>query len=253
MSKHTPDIKCVGHLMPMLTPDTAKHTVKQVIKMLRVRKIKFDAIACRGLSSMLIAPIVAMRMNKSLLCVRKRTSDCHSSRMVEGDCGARRYIILDDFIDSGATITAIVKEIFEVNKDAQCVGFIAYKRLSSEWSWSSFEDQMDAAWWDHGQNPKDFFPREYRVHRAVSAKKAKKCTKEIKAPTPITMPKYVGPDNVSIDFEAGLLDTWKTKTPLLSSLVDRYLENPTSSVQTATGLRLSFPKTTPLLLTGIVE
>ena len=53
-------VVCAAHLTPMLTPERAKFTVRQVVKMIRTRGLQFDAIACRGISGMLIAPIVAM-------------------------------------------------------------------------------------------------------------------------------------------------------------------------------------------------
>ena len=90
--------------------------------------------------------------------------------MVEGDRGAQRYLILDDFIDGGDTVRAIISEIFVVNPEARCVGFIAYKRLSymNEKS-SNFEEVMDQAWWDDESNYQArFFPE----HQAAVEKEA---------------------------------------------------------------------------------
>jgi hypothetical protein len=56
MSKHEPHIRCVNYLEPMLTPKRARYTVMQVVKMIKARGLEFDAIACRGLSALLIAP-----------------------------------------------------------------------------------------------------------------------------------------------------------------------------------------------------
>ena len=152
-------IRCASHLTVMLNPARAKYTAKKVVKMIKARGLKFDAIACRGVSSMLISPIVAMRLNKSLIVVRKGEAT-HSSYIVEGDHGARRYLIIDDFIDSGDTIRAITEEIYDVNKDAQCVGFIAYKRLSFK-DRNSFETEMKKAWWDQEETPSRFFTAQY--------------------------------------------------------------------------------------------
>ena len=160
-AKH--NIKCAGHLTVMLNPKRAKFTVKQVIRMIRERKLEFDAIVCRGVSGLLIAPIVAMRLNKTLIVVRKGEKT-HSAYTVEGDHGAKRYLILDDFIDGGDTVRAIIKCVFEVNRAAICVGFIAYKRLSFEDTTCSFEEQMERAWWDQETTYIDrFFPVEYVV------------------------------------------------------------------------------------------
>ena len=164
-------IRCASHLVPMLTPDRAKYTVKQVVKMIKARGLKFDAIACRGVSGLLIAPIVAMRLNKSLIVVRK-VEYTHSPYVVEGDYGARTYLILDDFIDKGATVRNIARNIYAVNKAARCIGFIAYKRLSWKDSAESFEYQMHCAWWDGHERPAKFFPSGYNT--AVEAE-----TKEV--------------------------------------------------------------------------
>jgi adenine/guanine phosphoribosyltransferase-like PRPP-binding protein len=146
----------------MLTPKRAKYTVRQVIKMIKARGLEFDAIACRGVSGLLIAPVVAMRLNKTLIVVRKGEKT-HSGYKVEGDHGAKRYLILDDFIDGGDTVRITIKDIYATNPAARCVGFIAYKRLSfMDRNVGTFEDQMQAAWWDQETTYVErFFPQAY--------------------------------------------------------------------------------------------
>lgn len=124
-------IQCAGHLYASLSPDTRRETVKQVIRCLS--PLDFDAIAIRGLSGLLIAPIVAMEMNKTLLVVRKPDEKCHSSKRIEGDYNTRRYVILDDFISSGSTVYAIYDEIKERLPSAHCIGVFEYN-LVSEYS-----------------------------------------------------------------------------------------------------------------------
>jgi len=161
MPKSMHQIRCASHLTMMLTPDRAKYTVRQVIKMIKDRGLEFDAIACRGVSGLLIAPIVAMRLNKSLIVVRKG-EDTHSMYTVEGDHGARRYLILDDFIDQGDTVREIASEIYATNRLARCVGFIAYKRLSYKNISTPWQMQMEHAWWDQKTTYIErFFPAAY--------------------------------------------------------------------------------------------
>jgi adenine/guanine phosphoribosyltransferase-like PRPP-binding protein len=163
-------INCASHLTVMLTPRRAKFTVRQVIKMIKARGLEFDTIACRGVSGLLIAPIVAMRLNKSLLVVRKG-EDTHSPYHVEGNYGAKRYLILDDFIDNGGTVRDIINGIFDASRKARCVGFIAYKRLSLEQSMQPFEHQMERAWWDHESDVAEkFFPSAYN-HAVATGEK----------------------------------------------------------------------------------
>jgi adenine/guanine phosphoribosyltransferase-like PRPP-binding protein len=155
------NISCAGHLRAMLSPAIAKHTVRQVVKMVRARNIEFDAIACRGVSGLLIAPIVAMRLNKTLIVVRKG-ENTHSPYTVEGDHGANTYLILDDFIDVGDTVRQIAKEIYVVNPKARCAGFIAYSSLSYKDTDHSFKEEMEnAAWWDGHNDFLRFFPEKY--------------------------------------------------------------------------------------------
>ena len=130
-SKHGHQVHCAPHLRIALLPEVAKHTVARICKLVRQRNIEFDAIACRGLSGLLIAPIVAMRLKKTLLCVRKGEKT-HSTYPVEGDTKAKTYVILDGFIDTGSTVSAIVGAIKTFNTEARCIGFIAYKQLGGK-------------------------------------------------------------------------------------------------------------------------
>lgn len=104
----------------------------------------FDAIAFSGLSGALVAPILAMEMNKTLLCVRRKgeafdlgdVCDCtrqsHSGRMVEGDKTARSYVIVDDFTSTGKTTTHIFDEIFSFNPWAACIGILEYNSVNTD-------------------------------------------------------------------------------------------------------------------------
>lgn len=121
---YTPRIRCAGHLDMGLHAERLETQLPRVLAVLRGHH--FDAIACQGLSGLLVAPIIARELGKSLLIVRKETEGCHSIRMVEGDYAARRYVILDDFISSGATCQRIVDEIGDAMPEAQCIGVLEY-------------------------------------------------------------------------------------------------------------------------------
>jgi hypothetical protein len=105
---------CASHLDPLINVELLKVTVKNAVKAIKLLGLedKFDAIAFRGLSGSLVAPSVALKLGKTLLAVRKE-EECHSSRQVEGDLGADRYIIIDDFVSSGETINEIRKAIIQ--------------------------------------------------------------------------------------------------------------------------------------------
>lgn len=121
-----------SHLEYMIRTNQLKTTVYQSVKFLRTHKLdqQFDSIAFRGISGALIAPVLAMRLNKNLIAVRKSTSGCHSCHTVEGYHGSKRYIIVDDFISSGETVESIISNIREfANEDSQCVGVLCVNKL----------------------------------------------------------------------------------------------------------------------------
>jgi phosphoribosylpyrophosphate synthetase len=100
------------------TPEL-RRTVRSIVKLLKERNLtnKFGSIAFRGMSGACVAPTVALRLNKNLMMVRKKTdpkkpfnNDSHSIHMVEGNL-KKDYIIIDDFMESGKTIREIKKQI----------------------------------------------------------------------------------------------------------------------------------------------
>ena len=109
--------------------DLLRETVADCIDILR--RYEFDALAFRGQSGSLIAPVLALALDKTMLMVRKNMTDCHSGQIVEGDLGAQRYIIIDDLISSGKTVTTIVEEIAKVARKAVCLGVLEYTRTEA--------------------------------------------------------------------------------------------------------------------------
>jgi adenine/guanine phosphoribosyltransferase-like PRPP-binding protein len=139
---HVPNYsRTVSHLQDFINPLTAKTVVERCVRFLQQWEAKgntFTTIAVRGLSGLLIAPMVAAELGKTLLVVRKVERTGHGSSPVEGDISAQNYIILDDFIDSGKTVRTIMEAIEEAtNGGATCVGTLqAYyflRPLSAEW------------------------------------------------------------------------------------------------------------------------
>jgi hypothetical protein len=117
---HTPNFDHAGYMRAVVITDNLRQNVKNCVRALR--KMEFDAIAFRGMSGALLAPAVALSMKKNLLMVRKPADDSHSMMMVEGDKAARRYVIIDDLISTGATVRTIFKEIREFAPQAECIG-----------------------------------------------------------------------------------------------------------------------------------
>jgi orotate phosphoribosyltransferase-like protein len=119
----------VYYLEQTIRTDKLRETAAKSCEVLR--RYEFDALAFRGQSGSLIAPVLALQLDKTMLMVRKSSEahDCHSGRLVEGDLGARTYIIVDDLISSGRTVQTIVREIGKVAPKAACLGVLEYTCL----------------------------------------------------------------------------------------------------------------------------
>ena len=135
MPKHQPSYSCCYYLEDFIDPRKAKYIINECVaelrKLQRTSVLEFDAIACRGLSGLLIAPQIAVRLEKSLIVVRKG-EDCHSSNMVEGDSATLRYIIVDDLIATGSTVRAMHREIGKFAPQAKCMGVLQAYYFSSK-------------------------------------------------------------------------------------------------------------------------
>ena len=135
---HTPLYVHAEYLDSIIRTDKLANTIAKMAEGLR--QYNFDAIAFTGVSGMLIGPSLALALNKTMLVVRKEVSGnmnsdgspfCHSSRIVEGDYGARRYVVVDECFCTGQTYKKIQIEIKKVSQ-AQCIGLmVSYDVLGS--------------------------------------------------------------------------------------------------------------------------
>lgn len=105
----------------------------ELSKLLRPHRRKFDTIAFRGVSGALVAPILAHKMKKDLISVRKNTDDSHvrPRHKIEGNIGTESYIIVDDFICTGNTIQAIANEVYDWQAmhgfEGHCYAVVCYR------------------------------------------------------------------------------------------------------------------------------
>jgi hypothetical protein len=111
---HVPQYSHSGYLDQILQTDRLRETSEKAALILA--GLDFDAIAFSGMSGALIAPVLALALNKTLIMVRKFGDDSHSveqrnGALVEGDFGAHRYVIVDDLISSGRTARYIRDQI----------------------------------------------------------------------------------------------------------------------------------------------
>ena len=108
---------------------------------LRSHKDDFDAIACTGVSGIPVATVVALRLHKKLIIVRKSDDkSTHSYFDVEGVCEGR-YVFLDDFIGTGSTIRYVQSQIAK-RGDAKIIGAYSYQD-------TYFYDKRYGHWPDH--------------------------------------------------------------------------------------------------------
>lgn len=123
LQPHEPRFDHAGYLRD-IEPDVLRDTIEKTV--LALTGIQFDALAFRGASGLLVGPSVALRLNKTMILVRKpeekTLGECHSWNNCEGDRGARRYIIVDDFVCEGNTARKIVEAIKEWAPEAVCLG-----------------------------------------------------------------------------------------------------------------------------------
>lgn len=103
-------------------------TINKLVAKIRKSKIKFDTIAFRGNSGAIVAPLVAIKLKKELLLIRKGAS--HASLKIEGNCNVENYIIIDDVIETGTTIKTIINGISKFAPDARPVGIFLYDDVS---------------------------------------------------------------------------------------------------------------------------
>ena len=121
-----------SYLGVVYDPRLFKSTVTKVVAAVKAmrKKTPIDAIAFRGSSGAALAFIVGHKLGLSLLHVRKESS--HTCDLVEGNLAAKKVLIIDDFIATGATINKIVVDLRASLPKAKVVGLLLYKATMGE-------------------------------------------------------------------------------------------------------------------------
>lgn len=115
------------------SPLKYKRLIDKIAKRLITLKKKksFGAIAFRGASGSALAYPLSARLNIPLIYVRKSIEPSHGFSIEGTQRNIKRYVIIDDFLESGRTIKAIIAAIdrkedsFNDGK-TECVGIIFY-------------------------------------------------------------------------------------------------------------------------------
>lgn len=120
------------YIEEVITKHIQKELVKQCVTKIKEEFGNIDAIVVTGLSGLIIGSAVSIKTGKQLVVVRKPRDESHACVEVEGLINLGRsfkYVILDDFIDSGKTLNRIAKKIHsEAGKNTMCVGYLMYNQ-----------------------------------------------------------------------------------------------------------------------------
>lgn len=110
-------------------------TIDRATKALKAfhKKNPFDAIAFTGTSGAALAYPLSYKLGIPLICIRKSVADNHSGMRLEGCVSAKRYIIVDDCIESGSTVRKIQKFVKKELEKAQLIGILLYSHSDSYW------------------------------------------------------------------------------------------------------------------------
>lgn len=83
-----------------------------------LEEVDFDTFVVTGISGALVVAELAHHLHKNFAVVRKtQTESSHASRKIEG-CLGSRWIFLDDFISSGATLQRVINEVEDFVTDS---------------------------------------------------------------------------------------------------------------------------------------
>ena len=120
------------YLKVIFNPDIFKETVaKTVAAAKHIKSVTdFDTIAFCGVSGSAMAFILAHELGVDLLCVRKKNDGSHflafNEIPLEGNMAAKKYIIVDDMIVSGKTVSYIIESINTHLPNAKPVAMVMY-------------------------------------------------------------------------------------------------------------------------------
>lgn len=100
-----------------------KSNAKKILKQLD--SLDDTSLVGTGMSGAMMLAVIADNCSCSCTLVRKN-KDSHSGMLIEGEMTFDKYIIVDDIIDSGATVMRIQNEIKELNPTATLEGILLY-------------------------------------------------------------------------------------------------------------------------------
>jgi len=105
------------------------------------RTHKYDTIAFSGSSGAAVAYVLSAQLKVPLIHIRSGENSSHyyhraSDSKFEGNASSKKYLIVDDFIESGGTIICIRNTIKKVAPKANCVAIMLYAQC---WARTDFD------------------------------------------------------------------------------------------------------------------
>jgi adenine/guanine phosphoribosyltransferase-like PRPP-binding protein len=124
------------YLRPVFEKDFFQRTVDSALKAAEslVKNYQIDSVAFSGTSGAAMAFILSYKLGLHLMCVRKKTDTSHFHEYyrkrfhVEGNLDSQRYLIVDDFMDTGTTIENIIDAVKSEAPQALCMSILFYAR-----------------------------------------------------------------------------------------------------------------------------
>lgn len=103
-----------AYTSPVFSADFQKTVDKTINKLNQMKALhNFDAIAGTGFSSIPLIGAVSAITGIKMLLARKPNDKTHDNHKVNGYLGCERYVVIDDLIDSGATLKGIYNAVEE--------------------------------------------------------------------------------------------------------------------------------------------
>jgi len=134
----------------LLSPSERQRAIRRAIKTIRDSKLKFDSIACTGVSGLLVAPAVAARLGVPIIVVRKDETSHGEDVEFECDRPPLRYVIVDDLVESGKTIANVQKRMsnleFGNRKVPKCVGIYFYNQSATASYFDRYQSRHPKMW-----------------------------------------------------------------------------------------------------------
>jgi adenine/guanine phosphoribosyltransferase-like PRPP-binding protein len=117
------------YLHALFVPKTQVEIIDRMAKDVERSGVNAEAIVFTGLSGAMVAIPLGLALELPVVAVRKHDDrSSHSAYKIEGYRHFKRYIIADDFVASGRTVSRIIKGIKEWNYQAENVGFIGMRQ-----------------------------------------------------------------------------------------------------------------------------